>query len=321
MKTKNYHSSRRDFLKKSSLTLAATPFLSFTSKDNTAKNNQICIFSKHLHWLDFMEVGEIARQIGFSGVDLTVRKGGHVSPENVEEQLPKAVADINKAGIDVPMMATNIKDVDDPLTEKILKIASKCGIRYYRTDWNHYDPKLEIIENLNIFKKKTADLAKLNAKYNIHGGFQNHSGNYVGASIWDLWYQLKDLDPRYAGCNFDPRHATVEGGMSWPVDMKLIKKFIKGTIVKDFVWEKKDNKWRPKNVPLGEGMVDFEKFFSLYKQFGLSGPISLHIEYPMFPGPEDEFSAKEKNEMAGKVIKRDFNKLKQYLTKAGIKYS
>jgi len=155
----------------------------------------------------------------------------------------------------------------------------------------------------------------------MHGGFQNHSGEYVGASIWDLWYQLKGLDERYVGCNFDPRHATVEGGLSWPVDMKLIKNFIKGTIAKDFVWEKKDNKWKAKNVPLGEGMVDFTKFFSLYKKFGLSGPISLHIEYPMFPGPEDEFSVKEKYKMAGKVIKRDFEMLKQYLKNSGIKHS
>ena len=87
--------------------------------------------------------------------------------------------------------------------------------------------------------------------------------------------------------------------------------------MKDVVWEKRD-KWIVKNVPLGEGMVDFEKFFSLYKKFGLSGPISLHIEYPMFPGPEEQFTLKEKNEMAATIMKKELAFVKQQFAKAGL---
>jgi sugar phosphate isomerase/epimerase len=31
--------------------------------------------------------------------------------------------------------------------------------------------------------------------------------------------------------------------------------------------------------PLGEGMVDWQKFFSLVAASGFTGPISLHVEY------------------------------------------
>ena len=87
--------------------------------------------------------------------------------------------------------------------------------------------------------------------------------------------------------------------------------------MKDFVWEKQ-GKWIVKNVPLGEGMVDFEKFFSLYKKIGLSGPLSLHIEYPMFPGPEEQFTMNEKNEMAAKILKKELAFINQQFAKAGI---
>lgn len=308
---------RREFMKKSTLAMATLPFISFNLNSDSTNKNQICIFSKHLHWLDYKGVGEFTKQLGYDGVDLTVRKGGHVPPEKAEELLPKAVEEIKSAGVDVPMMATNINDADDPLTEKILKTASESGIRYYRMAYYRYDPKLEILVNLDVFRKKTEKLSEMNAKYNIHGTYQNHAGNYVGASIWDLWYLLKGLDPRFIGSQFDPRHAIVEGGLSWPVDMKLIKNFIGCTVMKDFIWEKQD-KWVVKNVPLGEGMVDFEKFFSLYKKFGLSGPISLHIEYPMFPGPEDQFTLNEKNEMAAKILKKELVFLKRQFAKAGL---
>lgn len=317
MKENIFDPNRRDFLTKSTLALASVPFLNFTLKPNPVINNQICIFSKHLHWLNFKEVGEFTRQHGYDGVDLTVRKGGHVPPEKVVELLPKAVEEIKAAGVDVPMMATNINDADDPLTEKVLKTASECGIRYYRMAYYHYDPKLKVIENLDNFRIKIKKLSELNAKYNIHGAYQNHAGNHVGASIWDLWYLQKGLDPRYIGSQFDPRHATVEGAKSWSVDMKLISNFISCTVMKDFVWEKKD-KWVVKNVPLGEGMVDFKQFFLLYKKFELSGPLSLHIEYPMFPGPEEQYSLKEKNEIAAEIFKKELVFLKQQFAKAGI---
>ncbi len=297
--------------------MASLPILNFQLNSASNTKNQICIFSKHLHWLDFKAVGKFARQLGFDGVDLTVRKGGHVPPDRVEELLPKAVQEIKAAGVDVPMMATDINDADDPLTEMVLKTASECGIKYYRMAYYRYDSKLEIADNLLLFRNKMERLSILNAKYNIHGAYQNHAGNYVGASIWDLWYLLEGLDPRFIGSQFDPRHAMVEGGKSWPVDMKLIHQFISCTVIKDFVWEKKD-KWQVKNVPLGDGMVDFEQFFLLYHNFGLSGPLSLHIEYPMFPGPEKQFTVKEKNEMAAKVMKREMAFLKQQFSKAGL---
>ena len=44
--------------------------------------------------------------MGFNGVDLTVRPNGHVIPESVRDDLPRAIADIKKGGSYCTMITT-----------------------------------------------------------------------------------------------------------------------------------------------------------------------------------------------------------------------
>src|ERR1700729_3163462 len=60
---------------------------------------KICIFSKHLQWASVHDAAAIARDIGFDGVDLTVRAGGHVLPDRVETDLPAAVEMVWRPGL------------------------------------------------------------------------------------------------------------------------------------------------------------------------------------------------------------------------------
>lgn len=289
--------SRKEFFIKSMLAAAAVypglPAWAATTKaltggkddhggkaDNAAQG-KICVFSKHLHWANYQEMARVAAEIGFDGIDLTVRPEGHVLPEKVAEDLPKAVDAVRKAGLDVYMLTTAINDPKHPHTEAILKSAGKLGIGYYRTGWLPYQDDLSIDKNLEKFKSTFNQLANLNKRYNIHGAYQNHSGTNLGASLWDLWMLLKDSDPRWIGCQYDIRHATVEGANSWPIGLKLLQSHIRTIDIKDFHWVSKEDKWQIENVPLGEGMVNFKQYFELIRKYKIAGPISLHFEYPL----------------------------------------
>jgi hypothetical protein len=57
---------------------------------------KICIFSKHLQWASISDAASIARDVGFDGVDITVRAEGHVLPERVETDLPAAVEAVRR---------------------------------------------------------------------------------------------------------------------------------------------------------------------------------------------------------------------------------
>src|SRR5690349_11407839 len=73
---------------------------------------KIAIFSKHLLFLHGNDLPEAAVKIGFDGIDLAVRKGGHVAPERVKQDLPPLVTAIRQHRLEVPMLTTGIADVD-----------------------------------------------------------------------------------------------------------------------------------------------------------------------------------------------------------------
>src|ERR1035438_10092970 len=77
-----------------------------------ASRLQIIYFSKHLQWLGWEQMAATVVDLGFDGVDLTVREGGHVEPARVQEDLPKVVKIIRKAGLDIPMITASIVDAN-----------------------------------------------------------------------------------------------------------------------------------------------------------------------------------------------------------------
>jgi len=290
--------NRRDFIRRSTFASAgllamlphahgfALPRGVVSSPSDTTDANKISVFSKNLQWLTYDGMAAMAKQIGFDGVDITVRPNGHVLPEQVEQTLPKAVAAVRKAGLDVLMITTAINDATEPHAENIIRTAHDLGIKYYRTNWFPYDNIVSIPENLSRMKTRMQRLADLNSRYSICGCYQNHAGTSFGASVWDLWEVFKEIDPQYIGCQYDVRHATVEGANSWETGLKLIHPYIKTYVIKDFVWAKKDGAWKAQTVPLGEGMVDFKKYFDLIRQHQITVPISMHFEYAL-GGAED----------------------------------
>jgi L-ribulose-5-phosphate 3-epimerase len=276
--------SRRVFIKTASAGSAGailSPGLFSNSEFSEARTHPLCVFTKCLQFLDYEQLGEALSLMGFKGADLSVRDGGHVLPENVKTDLPRAVKILHKSGIQVPMMVTGIISAEDPLTETILGTASDLGIGYYRMGYLSYDPAKSITENLEIHKKAFDRLEKVNRKFGIQGCYQNHSGARVGGPVWDIYWLVKDCDPESLGVQYDILHAVVEGAESWSLGMKLLSPWIKTAAIKDFYWKKQDGKWKRTYVPLGEGMIDFDAYLREYTSLGISGPVTIHYEYDL----------------------------------------
>lgn len=242
---------------------------------------KISVFSKHLHWVGYDEMAKITSDVGFDGVDLTVRPKGHVEPASVERDLPKAVEACDKHGVEVEMMTTSITTADDPNTEKILKTAGGLGVKVYRLGWHKYDLSISIEKNIEKFGQELQKIAELNTKYNIVGDYQNHSGMTGGSPVWDIHMMLQIAKSGYLGAQYDIRHAMIEGLKSWELGLRLLAPKIHSLDIKDFVYEKGENGWGVKNVPLGEGAVDFSSYFKLLKEVNVHVPISIHLEYPL----------------------------------------
>ena len=92
-------------------------------------------------------------------------------------------------------------------------------------------------------KPRVAALAALNREIGIRGGYQNHIGTRIGASVWDLGVLLEGRRrPTGLGVQYDIRHAVAEGGGSWPVSLRMIAPHIDTIAVKDMIWAQRPDK-------------------------------------------------------------------------------
>jgi sugar phosphate isomerase/epimerase len=277
---------------------------------------KVAIFSKHLQFLDGAQLADAAAKIGFDGIDITVRKGGHVEPARVRQDLPPLVKLIRQHGLEVPMITTDIVDAETPYAREVMAAMSELSIRHYRWGGFKYTDDRPIVVQLHDLRPKIAKLAKLNSQYGVGAMYHTHSGvDLVGASIWDLHELLDGLDPESVGINYDVGHATIEGGVGgWINSFRISGEHLQGIAVKDFIWEKTTGgEWHPQWKPLGEGMVHLSKFFGMVAAVKFRGPLQLHFEYPLGGaesgkkhiaiGPNEVFSA----------MKRDLKRLRGYL--------
>jgi L-ribulose-5-phosphate 3-epimerase len=258
--------------------MAAAPFAGAAASRPT-----LCIFSKHMAQFGYADLGTKAKELGFEGIDLTVRAKGHVEPAKAAEDLPRAFEAIRAAGLSVPMITTGLLKADEPAARPTLFTAAKLKIPFWKPGYYKYS-KLEaaggVEQAVAEVKPQIAGLVALSKEYGITCGFHNHSGDYVGAAVWDTRELIAGLDPKAVGYYLDPAHATVEGGLAgWRISMNLVASRLKMVALKDFYWTKANGKTKLTWCPMGEGMVDWPKVFANLKAANFTGPLTLHVEY------------------------------------------
>ncbi len=265
-------------------------------------DNKICVFTKPFNSLSFDELADKIAELGFDGIEAPIRRGGHIETEAIADELPELVESLEKRGLEITLVTSDINDPDDKLTKKFLRTLGTLGIKRYRMKYFHYDFDLPVAEQWKQWRPKLKQLAAMNHEYGVQGLYQNQAGTkYLGASIWDLREVLGGIEPTDLGVAFDIRHATAEGTTTWPVAFRAIEPHLGMVYVKDFsIVDRKIT-----NVPLGQGYVD-PQFFKMLEDIHYSGPISLHEEYLNHRDPQlvpDHLAA----------IKKDLTVLKKWL--------
>lgn len=126
---------------------------------------------------------------------------------------------------------------------------------------------------------------------------------------------LKDADKDHLGAQYDIRHATVEGSQWWENGLKLIRPRIQMISLKDFKW-KNEGSNNVQDVPVGEGVINFDHYFKLLKQYNVSVPVSMHIEYPLGGAEHGDRTIKIERKEVFKAMKKDLKKIHEMWEKA-----
>lgn len=275
--------------------------VAFSAEGAAQKRFKLLVFTKPFQTLGPVETANLVADVGWDGVEMPVRKGGQVAPEKVEDDLPKFVEALLAQRRELTIATTDVTSLT-ALNEKVLRTASKLGIKRYRLGFFNYTKDKSVPDQLNEIAARLRDLVALNKELGLQAGFQNHSGaERVGAPVWDIWTVIKDLDAKAIGYCFDIGHATIEGGLAWPTNFRLAEPRLTAVFVKDFQWQKTARGGKSTWCPLGEGMIS-KDFFKMLKATKYDGPICQHHEY--------ELGDREK--MIGH-FKRDLATLREWL--------
>jgi sugar phosphate isomerase/epimerase len=263
----------------------------------------ICAFSQNLIKVPYPELGVIAQQIGYDGVDLTVMDGGHVDPHITNVDLVRAIESVRGAGLEVPLITTTLTTIADQTTYPILAIAGHTQVHLFRTGFWPYaaaqNAVPDIPRRLAQVRNDLTALMSVGRNYQMAAALPNRAGAYVGEALWDAQAIIGDLDPQWIGYYFDPSQATAEGGVSgWEIALRLALPRLKAVALQDFTWAKAG---KMQMCPLGEGVVDWLAFFRILAEARFTGPVSVHQEYSV----QDELGAMTKDlEFVRKQVKR-----------------
>jgi sugar phosphate isomerase/epimerase len=140
-------------------------------------------------------------------------------------------------------------------------------------------PAVEV--QLPLVQRNIAMLAQVGRQVKMAMGVHNYMEGAEGAAVRDIQRVIQPIDPKWVGYDFDVAYATMEGGAAGfdaPLAMALPR--IKMVTLRDFKWDQAAAGVRQaKPCPLGEGVVDFPKFFAALAKARFAGPLTLPVDH------------------------------------------
>ncbi|NLY00147.1 MAG: sugar phosphate isomerase/epimerase [Rhodopirellula sp.] len=225
------------------------------------------------------------REIGLDGLDLTVRRGGHIEPENAAEQLPLAVKAAQEAGVEILLLTTDITEAS-PQAEKTLSTASQLGITHFKLGYYRYKAFGTIRQQLDEAKRQIGSVVAMAKKYSILPCVHIHSGTFIPSHGTQLYQLIEDIPPTEVGAYADMLHMALEGGGDgWRQGLDLLRPWLALVAVKNCAWQPAERdasgmlRWQTRVVPVADGISPIPSFVAALKQAEFDGVFSLHSEY------------------------------------------
>jgi sugar phosphate isomerase/epimerase len=147
------------------------------------------------------EVVALVRELGFDGVELPVRPGYPVDPENVQRELPLAARLFADAGL-------GIFSVAGPTDEATIATCAAQGIPMVRI-MVPVGPEGYLSAEARARRELDA-LLPLLERYQVTVGVQNHNGRFVSNAM-GLHHLLEPYDPTYVAEIWDAAHTALNG--------------------------------------------------------------------------------------------------------------
>jgi sugar phosphate isomerase/epimerase len=154
--------------------------------------------------IEIEPLGEKVAALGFDGIELPVRPGYPVNPENVATELPKAAKLLRER------YGLVIESIAGPTDEATIAACGEAGVPVIRIC-----PSLPPGETYPVaearYQWEWEGLVPLLDKHGVTLGIQNHSGRFVPVHAYGLARLLAPFDPKHVAAVWDSAHNALEG--------------------------------------------------------------------------------------------------------------
>lgn len=245
-------------------------------------NNKLTIFTKPWPDMSPEALADLTVSLGLNGIELTVRKGYAINPDNIAKKLPQAAKVFRDRGLIIGSIAT---DAD----EKSIAACGEAGVPIIRICVG-IDMKIGYAATEKNVRNNFDALLPSLRKCNVAIGVQNHCDFMIGSAI-GLMHLIEGYDPKQICAVLDPAHCAVDGE---PEDMAL-----------DIVWthlgmvnfksashrringpDEDEAKWEILWTTSQHSGYSWRTMVNALRERGYTGTICLPAEYshPSIPG-------------------------------------
>jgi sugar phosphate isomerase/epimerase len=245
---------------------------------------QIVLNSKFFHACGVSVLALKARALGFDGIDVCVRPGHPVNPDNVETALPRAVASWKAQGLTCPLATAPVTLVNPaaPEVEPLYAGCAAAGVPRVKIGFFPFTPGDMYWPLVDAARRALEGFARVGEKHGVQTVYQVHSGPVLGSNCAGLIHLLKGLDPRWVGAYPDLGHMVLDGE-DYAMGLAMVREYLSIVAVKDAHHAPRPAGSEPPFVPrfvkLGAGAVNWRRALAALKALGYDGPFSVHTEY------------------------------------------
>lgn len=236
--------------------------------------NPLTAFTKPWQAPSLEELAIKISQLGLDGVELAVRPGYQVEPENAAEALPRAAEIFDQANL-------RIESVASELSPRMLQACAEARVPLLRT-MIPVDPERGYRASVAAFQKACRKLVPVLEATGVRVGVQNHCGNWVGTAC-GLRQALDPLPESFVAV-LDFAHCALAGEPAAQaleiVQPRLGMVNLKNAIhVTESLNGYGESIWRHHWVTGAEGLLSWSGVAECLLMGGYTGPVCLTAEY------------------------------------------
>lgn len=227
--------------------------------------------------MPLLELAHFIHGLGFDGIELPVRPGYQVLPENVTRDLPPAVELLADHGLKV----FSVTPPGGPLGEPFIAACAEAGVPVIRVMAPiGEDGYLVSVARL---QREYDALLPLLDKHGVQLGVQNHCDRMV-CNAMGLRHLIERYNPRLIGAVWDAAHNALNGEEP-EMAIDIVWSHLCMVNLKNAFWrrvtgpEAKDVAWRPWWTTGAQGLASWPRVAAELRRRAYRGVVCLTAEY------------------------------------------